>query len=38
MSVVFTLKYILGLSIFVFGGNNERNNGVLNVFDVAIFS
>ena len=38
MSVVFTLKYILGLSIFVFGGNKERKNGALNVVDVAIFS
>ena len=32
------LKYILGLSIFVFGGNKERKNGALNVVDVAIFS
>ena len=38
MSVVFTLKYILGLSNFVFSGNKERRNGALNVGDVAIFS
>ena len=38
MSVVFTLKDILGPSIFVFGGNNERKNGALNVVDVSIFS
>ena len=38
MSVVFTLKHILGLSIFVFGGNKERKNGALNVLDVAILS
>ena len=37
MSVVLTLKYVLGLSIFVFGCNNERKNGALNVVDVAIF-
>ena len=33
MSVVFTLKYILGLSIFVFDGNNKRKNGAPNVVD-----
>ena len=38
MSVVFTLKDIMGRSIFVFGGNKERKNGALNVVDVAIFS
>ena len=38
MSVVFTVKYILGLSIFVFGGNKERKNGSLNVIDVETFS
>ena len=38
ISVVLTLKYILGISIFVFGGNKERRNGALNVVDVAIFS
>ena len=38
MSVVFTLKYILGLSNFVFSGNKERKNGAMNVGDVAIFS
>ena len=29
ISVVFTLIDILGLSIFVFGGNKERKNGAL---------
>ena len=38
MSVVFTLTNILGLSIFVFGGNKDRKNGALNVVDVEIFS
>ena len=38
ISVVFTLKYILGPSIFVFGGNKEYKNGALNVVDVAISS
>ena len=38
MSVVFTLKYILFLSIFVAGGSKERKNGALKVVDVAIFS
>ena len=37
MSVVSTLKYILGLSIFVSGGSKERKNGALKVVDVAIF-
>ena len=38
MSVVFTLKDIMGMSIFVYGGNKERKNGALNVLDVEIFS
>ena len=38
MSVVFTLKYMLGLSIFVFGGSKERKNGALNVVEFPIFS
>ena len=38
ISVVFALKDILGLSIFLFGGNKERKNGALNVVDVAILS
>ena len=38
MSVVFTLKYILGLSILVSGGSEELKNGALKVVDVAIFS
>ena len=38
MSVVFTLKYILGLSIFVSGGSKECKNGALKVVDVAISS
>ena len=37
MSVVFTLKDILGLSIFMSGVSKERKNGALNVVDVAIF-
>ena len=37
MSVVFTVKYIMGLSIFVFGGNKEHKNGALNVVDITIF-
>ena len=37
MSVVFTLKDTLGMSIFVYSGNKERKNGVLNVVDVACF-
>ena len=36
--VVFTLKDILGLSIFLFGGNKEHKIGALNGVDVAIFS
>ena len=38
MSVVLTLKSIMGLSIFVFDGSKERKNGALNVVDVAILS
>ena len=38
ISVVFTLKYILGLSIFVSSGIKEHKNGALKVVDVAIFS
>ena len=38
MSIVFTLKYILGMSIFVLGGNKERKNCALNVVDFFIFS
>ena len=38
MSVVFTLNDILGLSIFVYGGNEERKNGALNIVDFYIFS
>ena len=34
----FFLKDILGLIIFVFGGNKERKHGALNVVDAAIFS
>ena len=37
MSVVFNLKYILGLSIFVSGGIKERKKGALNVVNVSIF-
>ena len=38
MPVVFTRKNILGLSIFVFGGSNERKNCALNVVGFSIFS
>ena len=38
MSVIFTLKDIMGLSIFVSGGSKDRKNGALNVVDVSIFS
>ena len=38
ISVVFTLKDIMGLIIFVFGISKERKNGSLKVVDVAIFS
>ena len=33
MSVVFYLKYIIGRSVFLSGGNEERNNGALDVVD-----
>ena len=38
MSVFLTLKYILGLIVFVSGGSKERKNGSLNVVYVSIFS
>ena len=38
MSVVFTLKYILDLSLFVSGGIKECKNCTLKVLDVDIFS
>ena len=38
MSVVFTLKDIMGLRIFVYGRSKERKNGALKVVDVAILS
>ena len=37
MSVFLTLKYILGLIIFVSGGSGERKNVALKVLDDAIF-
>ena len=37
ISIFFTLKYILGLSIFVSGGSKERKNGALKVVDVDFF-
>ena len=36
MSVVFTLRDIMGLSIFVTYGGKERKNGSLEVVEVAI--
>ena len=38
MSVVFTLKDITSLIIFVSGGSKGHKNGALNVVDLAIFS
>ena len=38
MSVFFTVKDIMVLSIFVFGVNKGSKNGALNVVNVAIFS
>ena len=38
ISVVFTLKYILDLSVFVSSGNEERQKVALNVVDLSIFS
>ena len=37
MSVFFTLKDILGMSIFVFGGNKEHKMGALNVVNFSYF-
>ena len=36
MSVVLTLKYILGMSIFVYCGSKELKNDALNVVDIAL--
>ena len=38
MAVVFNLKNILGLIIFLFSGVKERKNGALNVVEVKLFS
>ena len=38
ISVVFTLKYILGRIIFVSGGSKDRKKDALKVGDVTIFS
>ena len=38
MSVVFTLKYVLGQSIFVSGGSEERRNDALNVVGFYVLS
>ena len=38
ISVFLTLRDIMGLIIFVFGGNKERKNVTLNVVDVDILS
>ena len=38
MLVVFTLKDILDLSIFVYGSSEEIKHGALKVVDVEIFS
>ena len=38
MPVLFTLKYILGVSIFVSGGNEEHKNGALNVVNYSMIS
>ena len=38
MEVVFPLKNIVGLSIFVFGRSKERKNGAMNVVYIAVFS
>ena len=38
ISVVFTLKHIMGLSISVSGGSKDRKNGALKVVDFSIFS
>ena len=36
MSVVLTLKEILGMSIFVYCGSKELKNDALNVVDIAL--
>ena len=38
VSVVFTLKDILDLGIFVSGGGKELKNGALKVVGIAVFS
>ena len=38
MSVLFILKDIPSMSIFVSGGSKERKNGALKVADVTIYS
>ena len=38
MSVVFTLKFIVGLGIFLSGGSKERKNGALKVVYITIFN
>ena len=38
MSVVFTLKDILGRNIFVSDGSEKCRNGALDVVDFSIFS
>ena len=38
MLIVFTLKHIMDMSTYVFGGNKEHKNSALNVVDVASFS
>ena len=38
MSVVFTLKYILVWSIFVYSGSEKYINSALNMVDFYIFS
>ena len=38
ISIVFNLKYILGMGIFFSGGSKERKNIALNVVGVAISS
>ena len=38
MSVILTLKDILGMSIFVYSVSYERKNGSLKVMGVSIFS
>ena len=38
MSVIFTLKNIMGMIFFVSGGSDERKNGALKVVDIGILS